>query len=323
MGEPESASDGLVLAVDLGGTHLRAGLIDGEMKVHRLEIEESRSLLDSGNPCAALVSFLENYIARSDLDVRELRATSIGIPGTIDRARRRIVSVPSGPSLAGAALADYVESRLRVPSYLDRDVNMLLRHDMVAMNLPVSGVVIGCYFGTGIGNAICIDGEILVGAHGVSGELGHIPIYGADRRCGCGNRGCIEMFASGRSLERIAEESFPRTALRDVFTLHGAHPLLEHFVKMMALGVAVEVSILDPAVVVLGGGLLRMGSFPTGALVDEIRQRSRRPLPALGTVFVVSKGGHEAGLIGAAIYVNERQSMGRKDQSSLGKVDSS
>jgi len=200
------------------------------------------------------------------------------------------------------AIADQFEAHLGTRVFIDRDVNMLLRHDMAHHRFDDPCVVIGCYAGTGLGNAISINGEIHVGRHGVAGELGHFPILGLDRLCGCGNLGCIETVASGRYFAEMAAQEFPHTPLDGVFTLHSDSPQVRQFIRYLATPIAGEINILDPEAVILGGGVIRAPGFPSDQLEDAIRDLCRKPYPSKDIRFIYSDGGHLGGLIGAAIY---------------------
>ena len=119
-----------------------------------------------------------------------------------------------------------MERELGVPTYINRDVNFLLFYDTYFHGLPSHATVLGFYVGTGFGNAVSVDGKLLLGKNGVAAELGHIPVLGKDTPCGCGTRGCVESYASGLGLERIQSHSFPHTPVGRLFKEHGDAPEL-------------------------------------------------------------------------------------------------
>jgi len=296
--------DGVVLAVDIGGTHLRAGLVSADLSVSCFELTGSTALLEVEDPSRALVDFIDGYLGRVGADT-VLEAVAVGFPATVSRDRRTVLSTSNIKSMQNLAIADLLEADLGVPAFIDRDVNMLLRHDMRDLDVGQAGVVIGCYVGTGLGNAICIDGRILVGRHGVAGELGHIPVTGLTTVCGCGNRGCIETIASGKAFAELAKTLFPGTPLDAVLVRHSDHPEVRDFIRNVAIAVATEVNILDPEVVILGGGVVQARGFPTHVLEADIRELSRKPYPSQGIQFAYSRGGQRAGVRGAGIYAWE------------------
>ena len=94
---------------------------------------------------------------------------SLGFPSTIDRTRRHVLSTPNIPGLNDISVADFLEEKLQIPVFLERDVNLLLLHDLDRFGLLGEKTVIGIYFGTGIGNGIYINGRLLYGRNGVAG----------------------------------------------------------------------------------------------------------------------------------------------------------
>lgn len=311
-----------VLAVDIGGTNLRTGWVTPDLSVRDFEITSSLAVLEVADPSAALRDHLRQFIDRTAPGATPL-AASIGFPATIDAQRKVVVSTSNIRSMQNLAIVDYLEAELQVPVVIDKDVNLLLRCDMRAHDLPTDGVVIGCYIGTGLGNAISIDGQLLVGTNGVAGELGHLPVAGLDAVCGCGNTGCIETVASGKALAEIVQREFPGEPVTVAFEQHKDHPAIKQFVTNVAMAIASEINILDPVAVILGGGMVHFDYFPRDFLEQEVYRFTRKPLPAEATTFIYSNGGQQAGVIGAGIYAFERQAHGQLNQTTLSSTRSS
>jgi len=198
--------------------------------------------------------------------------------------------------------ASLLRASLDLPVCIDKDVNMLLRHDIHYFDLDSSGVILGFYIGTGFGNAICIHGKILYGAHGVAGELGHIPMFGRFESCSCGNTGCAENYMSGKALSELQQTVFPQTPINMLFAEHGGHPRLNTFTEELAIPVATEIYILDPETVIIGGGIPQMEGFPSALLERAIYRRARKPYPACGMSVCYSPGDSHNGVTGAVIY---------------------
>jgi ribose 5-phosphate isomerase B len=163
------------------------------------------------------------------------------------------------------------------------------------------------YAGTGLGNAICIDGKILTGNNGVAGELGHIPVLDNENICECGNKGCVEPIVGGKYLDALHSE-FSDTPADKIFVAQGNHPLLMQYVRRLAAVVATEVNILDPATVILGGGVISMEGFPVEKLTENIKAYARKPLPSENLRFIISPNTGENGVIGAGICAWEQLS---------------
>ena len=149
------------------------------MSVEAFDIVRSAPVLETDAPLDALITIVQRFLRRhtgtDHPGERTLRAVAVGFPSTVDVTRRVVLSTANIAALQNLTVVDVLESAFEVPVVIDRDVNFLLRHDVHDLGLTGLPIIVGCYLGTGLGNAIAIGGEILVGAHGVAGELGHVP----------------------------------------------------------------------------------------------------------------------------------------------------
>ncbi|MCL2421374.1 MAG: allose kinase [Defluviitaleaceae bacterium] len=288
------------IGIDIGGTSLRIGLVDASFNVTAIE-RTSQSEALAGDAIESLCLLIEDYIARHHL-YGKVAGLSIALPGTISKDMSTVINLPNVTGFNGQPLQAILQKRFPFPAYLIKDVSSLYSYDVQRFNIKEEGVIIGCYLGTGIGNSISIDGKILTGSNGASGELGHIPLWGCAISCNCGNEGCVETMAGGLKLSQLQKEHFPQTEIGQLFTKHGDHPLLQEFVAILAAAVATEVNILDPHTVILGGGVISMEGFPMAFLEERIRFHARKPLPEANLKFIHSDSANENGIIGAAAY---------------------
>lgn len=304
-----------ILSLDIGGTNCRIGLVDREGRLLEGTIIPTADLMGDCfvEELARILQDCISFCAQTTV----VRAVSMGFPATIDRSRRSVLQAPNIPGLPdGLPICDLLETALGLPVYLERDVNLLLAHDLRALELDRRGIIIGVYFGTGIGNSIYINGKSIWGCNGVAGELGHIPQLGADALCGCGNRGCLEPLGGGRRLSELCETRFAGTDIKEIYALHGDTPEVRQQIEAMAVAVATEINILDPDYVVLGGGLLQMKAFPLEYLEERIRSHTRRPYPLENLRIVYARPHQENGVLGAGLYGWEMlDAGGRKDAS--------
>lgn len=290
-----------IICLDIGGTNCRMGLVDRDMNLTECKIVSTEELTEGGLVCS-LSRLIREYRAACEPSA-DIRAISMGFPATIDRGRRRVLQAPNIVGLGeNIPICRVLEQELGIPVFLERDVNLLLLHDLQTLGLEKSSTIIGIYFGTGIGNSIYIDGKFLCGANGVAGELGHIPQMKEKVRCGCGNIGCIEPVGGGRRLSELCETRFKGTSIKDIYLLHGDTPELQEQIDAMAVAVATEVNILDPDYVVLGGGLLQMSGFPLELLEMRIREHTRKPYPMENLRLCYARPNQKNGIIGAGLY---------------------
>jgi len=291
------SSDKFTLGIDIGGTNFRMGLVDEK---GRLTAFEKRPSTDISGECATekLGDNIVGYLKRNAADVA---AVCIGFPATVDKARTTVLNAPNLNGFDGVAVGSLLTERLGLPVYIEKDVNLLLTGDLAALGCT-SDDVVACYIGTGIGNAIMIGGRLVAGANGVAGELGHIPFGDSTDKCGCGNAGCAEALCGGVQLARIREEHFPKTEMSELFCSYGGHTMLEEYVERLARVIAAEINIIDPELLLLGGGVIEMRSFPKKRLESAILSHTRKPLPHDNLKIVYSPSGDgTSGVIGAGI----------------------
>ena len=290
-----------VLSIDIGGTNFRIGAVCEDGSVVKFDKVPTASVIHSGNVLADLAQYLKTFSAGIAFD-----AAAIGFPATLNRERTQVLQAPNIPFMENLPVCDYLQKELQVPVLAERDVTFALYYDSDKYCLPNEGIICGIYFGTGIGNAILIDGKPLAGSHGTAGELGHIPVPGCDIPCGCGNKGCMEAFAGGKALARIQKEYFPDTPISELFTQHGKEQALQCFIDGMAAAVTTEINILDPDYILLGGGVLSMKNFPRELLDKRICAHSRKPLPWDELQLIYTEDEADKSVIGGAIYARRQ-----------------
>ena len=248
-------------------------------------------------------------------------SVGVGIAGLIDRTGTVRVS-PNLPGLVALPLAGRLTERLGLPVTVDNDATCAAwgEHEAGAARGSQHAVLVT--LGTGIGAGIVVDGRIERGANGFAGEPGHMIVQPNGIPCPCGRRGCWERYASGSGLGRLGREAAAAGRLAAVVALAGgedeavrgehvtaaaqegdagALAVMQEFGWWVALGVANLVNILDPEVVVIGGGLVEAGELLLAPVRDAYRglvmSGDHRPsVPILPAAL-----GEHAGAIGAAL----------------------
>ncbi len=290
-----------ILSIDIGGTHLRIGAVGEDGSLLKFEKVPTSSILRTGDVMAELGRHLAAFSAGLGC-----KAAAIGFPATLNAERTRVLQAPNIPYMEDLPVCRALEQTLGIPVAAERDVTFALCYDAEKYRLPQEGLICGVYFGTGIGNALLLNGRPLTGRHGTAGELGHIPVPGCTLLCGCGNRGCLEALAGGKALERLRRELFPDTPIGELFVRHGLDGRLLEIVDGMAAAVSTEINILDPDAVLLGGGVLSMPAFPLALLEARIRLHTRRPLPLAELQLLFTGDEAEKSVLGGAIYARRR-----------------
>lgn len=318
-----------VVGVDVGGTKVAAGLVEGGAV--RAAVEHPTPL-DSSE---ALVDAVEAAVAEVvEAGGTGIAAIGVGVPSQIDFASGTIVASVNIP-LAGVALAAELSERLGMPAYVDNDANCAALAEAHAVEGGPASHLVMYTLGTGVGGGVVIDGQIFRGATGLGAELGHAVIQYDGPPCPgtCPNRGCLEALCSGTALEReaaaIARDQ-PDSALgraaaaaggvargRDVVTAAeaGDAQALELFDRLgMLLGVGISgaINTFEPQHVVIGGGLSRAANLFFDRAEAEARLRA---LPALAERVSISlaRAGADAGLVGAGLLALHELVTGNGD----------
>jgi glucokinase len=306
---------GLIFAADLGGTHLRAATVDQQgriqfrFKQHTPQEPEANAIVD------AIVGAVHDCERQSG-SVAEISAVSLVVPGTVNVAEGTVVKAPNLPCLDGFPLGAVLMEQLGLPAILENDANA------AAVGELWQGVAVGCNtiicvtLGTGVGGGIILDGKLWRGVDGAAAEIGHMcvdPFGGV--ACTCGSRGCLEVFASATAIVRMTRETSPRypqsilqgendLTAESIFDAgqKGDELALEIFRRMgvyLGIGLANLINILNPEMIVIGGGVVNGWDLFARHMHQEVEERAF-PLLAARVKIVRAKCGDDAGLLGAA-----------------------
>ncbi|MCE5344011.1 MAG: allose kinase [Eubacteriales bacterium] len=292
----------LYVCLELGGTHLRLGIVAEDFTLLRFEKLPTAILSEAEDKVACLAGLLQPLI--DEAGRKNVVAVSLALASLMNRERSMVYSSPMVRGFDNIELKSLLQKKLGLPVYMEKDVNILLLYEIRKQSLPSQGIVAGIFLGTGLGNAFCIDGKVYQGFSGVACELGHIPVSGLHEPCGCGKEGCIELKACGSLLTKLAREFGCR--VEELFVLHGLDAKLRDVICHFALAIATEVTILDPACVLLGGGVIHMPAFPLEDMLAQVRANVRTPYPRDTLRFEYASGDSMAGVVGAAIYAANR-----------------
>jgi glucokinase len=302
------------IGVDLGGTKMLLGVLDGDSE----PVWESRER-SAGESEAELVELLVREIEEARAERPGVEAIGMGIPATIDRERGVALAAVNLP-IENLPLRDLVRERTGLPAFLDNDANVaaLAEHLFGAARGARNAVMLTV--GTGIGGGLILGGEVYRGASGAGAELGHVPIEMDGPRCqgNCPGRGCVETLASGTAVGRegrAAAEREPDSALGSLLAqgeeidgrvvtetaLAGDEAAVRVFDLIgRRLGVALAglANVFEPEVIVIGGGVIAAGELLLEPARRELGARALRPMNR--TSIVAAELGENAGMIGAA-----------------------
>lgn len=291
----------MIISIDIGGTNFRIGTVTKENRLVRFDKVTTASVLTSGDVLADLAHFLKEYANGLSIE-----AIAIGFPATLDKQRKTVLQAPNLKYMENLPVVDTLERKLGIPVFAERDVTFALRYDVWKYHVAQDGIVCGFYFGTGIGNALLLNGIPFTGKNGTAGELGHIPVVGDTTPCGCGNIGCMECLAGGKHLAMLQRTLWTDTPIGELFVRHSDSDEFKSFVDRMAITIATEINILDPDAVLIGGGVPNMPGFPREYLRTRVLAHTRKPLPYETLNMIETEDEPEKSVIGGAMYARDK-----------------
>ena len=294
--------DRYIIGVDIGGTFFRIGAVNRALQLKNFQKVSVESVIHSENVLDDIRIFLLDFMNSATCKIEGI---AIGFPATMNRNRTMVVQAPNIRFMEQLPVKEYLENAFHLPVFVERDVCMTMEYDIKKYHIPDCELLAGCYFGTGIGNAIYINGRPLFGKTGAAGEIGHIPVDGSQKVCGCGNIGCMENLAGGKYLKELTKTVFTTTPIGELFTVHGNDPLLCRFVDRMAQTVATEINILDPDYMIIGGGIPNMKDFPKEYFIESIHKYVRKPFPDQNLALIFAADAEEKSVAGAALYARK------------------
>ena len=285
---------GFVLGIDMGATHLGMVVTDFSAKVIN-EIEVPFSISDGPHICLPrLPAQVTGLLEHSGLDLSQVHAIGIGVPGPVVVEAGSVGAPPIMPGWDGFPIRTHLESMWGVPVSLGNDAEFGALGEWAAGAGRGTKNLVYIKVGSGVGAGLMLDGEIYRGTTGCAGEIGHIAIMESGPVCTCGNRGCLEAVAGGWAIARQAREavrSGKRTQLsslevdsitaRDVAAAARMGDLVSQQIITEAgthLGVAIAnlVNLVNPSMVVVGGGVAQLGDLLLEPIRHAVRVRSLR-----------------------------------------------
>jgi glucokinase len=311
------------IGLDIGGTKIAGGLVSetGEILVDARRDTPATDPDQIAQEAAALITEL------ADKADTAILAVGVACAGFVNRTGSHVLFAPN-LAWRDEPLKQRLEAIVDYPVTIENDANAAAWGEFRFGAAREADDMVLITVGTGIGGGVVVDSVLLRGAYGVGGELGHMRVVPSGLRCGCGNRGCWEMYGSGNALLREARELLvsgtPHGAALsdkcggDPAALKGQHiteaaqagdpaaiELLADVGTWVGEGAASVAAILDPELIVIGGGVAEAGPLllepAKAAYGSQLTGRGHRPVAD----FVAASLGNDAGLIGAAAIAAE------------------
>lgn len=292
----------LFVGVDLGGTNIVVGAMsDDGSRQFGMHSEPTRSDEGADRVIERMAEMVETTIRTAMRETGASRGAfkgvGIGAPGPLDR-EKGIVKVAPNLKWHDVPLRDRMSELTGLPAAIDNDANCATYGEWWIGAARGGKNVVGITIGTGIGGGLILDGMLYHGSSDMAGELGHITIDQNGRRCGCGNYGCLEAYASGPAIADRAREAIDGDSVSILGELvHGdlsritaqtvydaaargddiARDVVRDTARFLGMGIANLLNIFNPDVVVIAGGVTQAGDALFVPLRDEVRRRAFRP----------------------------------------------
>lgn len=316
------------IGLDLGGTKVATGLVDATGRI--VAVTTLPTLAEKGlaTSLAQIKTGIRTVIDQAGVPLDMIDGIGVGVPGSVDYKKGIVIHAPN-IGWKNVPLRQILYQDFKKPVWLDYDTNVAALGEFEGSAVKDRQDMLFVIVGTGVGSGLIINGRLYRGATGVSGEIGHMIMVPGGIRCTCGNCGCLQMYAKGPAIASAAESALKGGADDPNRLQQGEHSLLEAvferqghltgadviqaakegdplakrvFAKAMSylgLGIANAVSLINPGLVVLGGGIAKSGDLVLNP-VREIVTKSSYPEASAAVKVRLSELWENAAILGAA-----------------------
>ena len=303
-----------VVGVDVGGTNIKLGVVGPSGKViARNSFATKPYALNRIKLIAALSSEIQASIITAGLSKKQIAGVGIGLPGLVDYEKGIVRFLPNIPGWRGVHLKSILQKRVKLPVFVDNDVKVItLAESKFGAGRGVRNLV--CLtLGTGVGAALILNGQLYRGEDNAAGELGHMPLNEHGPKCNCGGFGCFETYVGNRPLFALASRMMrtPGMTTQKMFALakKGNKKALLFWktaAEHIGNGLVGIVNLLNPRLIIIGGGISNNEKFLFKTITQTIR---RRAMSLQGSAFKIKRAEFkdDAGIIGAYVLVTNAQ----------------
>ncbi len=305
------------IGVDIGGTNIAVGIVDEECNIIGKGSVKTLAPRSAESICDDIVSLAHKLCQDADIPFSEISGIGTACPGIITNG---VVCYASNLKFENVPLKDILERKTGKSCAVCNDANAAALAEYAAGAGKGYHSLVAVTIGTGVGGGIVLDGKIWEGFNGAGAEIGHIVTVPGGRLCTCGNRGCLETYCSATALINDTKEAMLHNPDSKLWEICGhtdnvtgksaydaaemgdevAKNVIKKFVKYLSIGVANIITLLQPEVVCIGGGMSAEGETliaPLDKLVKEngvIKSLAKRPKIRAAGLF------NDAGIVGAA-----------------------
>jgi glucokinase len=292
----------VLAGIDLGGTQVRVAVADDDGRV--VGSAKTRTGLLDGPAGMARWAAAE---ARRMAPDRVFQAVAIGAPGPIDTSRGVLVNPPNLPGWQNSPLAALLTEAMGCPAYLENDANLAGLGEFHQGAGRGTRNLVYMTWSTGIGGGLIVEGELYSGSHGTAGEVGHMIVNPDGPVDGCGQRGCLEVYAGGRQLQKRTGESAAEIFDAAARGEREALRIVRDAARYVGVALINLTNLCDPDMIVIGGGVSRSWNLVEPTL-SEVFRSSPFIKPARRPKLRRARLGDRAGQVGAVEWARIQHS---------------
>jgi len=310
------------IGVDLGGTNIKFGIVSEKGKVLQKGMLSAQANLGRNAILNNINKAVGESLALAKAKKIKIKGIGVGSPGTVNLKSGKIEgSCPNLPQMVNVNLKGWLSKNFKFPIYVDNDTNVMALAESKFGAAKGYKDALCLTLGTGIGGGMILDGKLFHGSSFAGAEFGHMTICYNGRRCNCGGIGCLEMYASAPAMvkdakwllrrdrksviRKLIQENASKLTTEVIFEAERkgdvlASNVINQACAYLGAGIASAVNLLNPQVVVIGGGVSEGGTSFIRRIEKEVKRRAF-PSATKHLKVVRAKLGNDAGFIGAAI----------------------
>ncbi len=302
----------ITIGIDVGGTNTKCGLIDFKGRILvRSRFETKKYLSQRKKLVDAIVEASLRLMDQYQGPLKDIQGVGIGLPGLIDTQQGLVKFLPNIPGWKNVPLKKILEQRLGLRTAVENDVNLITLGEWKFGAGRGFKNIICVTLGTGVGGGLILDDRLYRGEGFAAGEVGHMPLFRKGARCNCGGTGCLERSVGNKYLLQRAVKLFRDNmiTLEDVFARASrgdprALRFWEEVSELIGDGLIGVVNLLNPRLIIIGGGVAKSHRFMFQTITKVIKSRA---MMVQGAMFKIRKArlGDDAGLAGARVLVDE------------------
>lgn len=314
------------IGMDLGGTNIKTAIFNtGYKKIAESRIS-TKAHLGSAEVLQRMLKSVTGLLNREHIDTSDIQGIGIGVPGLLDIERGISKFSPNFPLWNNVPVARWFQEQLQVPTFIDNDVRVNLYGEWCYGAGKGKKNVVLLTLGTGLGAGVILDGHVLYGATGSAGEIGHMNMYRTGRPCRCGSSGCLGRYVSATGMvhtlndklqageksiitqwingdcnkitAQMISEAYDQGDTAAVNTMHETGEILGY-------GLVNIINLYNPELIIIGGGMSSAGERLLAAARSVVSTHALQ-ISQNACSIVAADLGDSAGMLGAAIYADER-----------------